>query len=238
MGYELLEKILDFCSITDFEGRRKAIKDHIFMGNSVFVEMQELIDNADTENTKFEYIEHMDLIKSYQSKGISALDYFVSSYQLELCFAEFTAGFNSNTLKKDYLLRNPFLMDQKSINYINGFIDRQKIADTYITRYRYYRNLLKACRILGINEAFEEFDTPETKYTTVFGELLKTNQITDLITSAAIYKDIVASKQMRSVLHSYQAKFEKNQQMRSSIMSLWDYISIFQKINRQVWFWE
>lgn len=238
MDYELLEKILNFCSITDFENRRKAIMDHLFMEDSVVNYMQQLIDDSETENEKVNFTNHKKLIELYQLRGISVLDYFVSSCQIEVCFTDFCFRFDEIKARKNYLLRHIFLMDEKSIKYINSFIDRQKVADTYILKYRYFRNLLKACRILGINEAFEDFDTPEIKYISVFSALLRTIQITDLMTTAADYKEIVSSKYMRNVLHSYQAKFEKDQIMRNTLVGLWDSLSSFQAIETQVWFWE
>jgi len=238
MNYEVLEKILDFCSITDFECRKSAIKDYIFMENSVINHVQQLIDDTEIENDKFNLIEHKDLIETYQMQGISALDYFVSPYQIEFCFTKFCFGFDEIKARKDYLLKHPFLMDEKSIKYINGYIDKLKIADTCIVKYRYLRNLLKACRILGINDAFEDFETPEIKYINAFNGLIKTEQIIDLITTAADYKDIVRSRYMRNVLHSYQAKFEKDQRMRDSLTAFWDSISALQSIKKQVWFWE
>lgn len=126
MNYEVLEKILDFCSITDFESRKSAVKVYLFMEDSVINYVQQLIDDTEIENDKLNLIEHKNLIKTYQMQGISALDYFVSPYQIEFCFTKFCFGFDEIKARKDYLLKHPFLMDEMFCIIIKQNLKRTK----------------------------------------------------------------------------------------------------------------
>lgn len=135
-------------------------------------------------------------------------------------------------------MKHPYLIDSKSIKHVNYFINRQTLSDNYIKIYRYYRNLLKACRILGVDEAFEEFETPDIKYLNVFNTLLRSECFNDLIVNTALFKDTISSNYIRNILHNYQAKYENDLLMRNELIALWEYISGFQTLKRQVWFWE
>lgn len=236
-NFDSNSKIIDFTFISDSESRKKAIKDPIFIEKSTVYELESLIDNAETEQDKLNYMDHLDLLIEYQKNGISALKYFISFSQIELCFLNFCFGFNDFNLRKGYLLSNPFLMEQKSVKCINRFIERINVPNTDF-KCRLFRNLLKACREIGIEQAFEEFNTPNEKYINAFASFIKTDGLYDLISTTGFYNDILSSKYLRNVMHYYQAKYEKNQIMRNNIISLWDYLSNFQSIKRNIWFWE
>lgn len=62
MNYELLEKVINFCFITDFESRRKVIRDSIFMGKEIIVELHNLINDTDDEDEKLNYHDHMEFL--------------------------------------------------------------------------------------------------------------------------------------------------------------------------------
>jgi hypothetical protein len=237
--YDFIRQIIEFTYITDSDLRRNEITNSIFIDPMIISQLKEMIEDEESEEQKLNYIDHLELLVEYQSKGISALDYFVSFSQIEFSFADFCYGFNSFDERKRYLISKPFLMESKSIKCINRFIEREKnIPASAVIQQRLYRNLLKACRVIGIEEAFEEYKTPAEKYVNVTNILFKAKSLYELVSISANYKDIIYSKYIRNFFHYLQAKYEKDQLMRDSIITIWNYISRYQPIERSIWFWE
>lgn len=237
--HDVFCKIVKFMSITSSTERCKAIKDPTFAEQAIIDILKEMVDDEELVDRKMDYKDHIELLTEYHCEGISALDYFVSFSQIESNFVEFSYGIDSFEKRKDYLLATPFLSDCKSIKCINRFIQRETdMPNSVLTQYRLYRNLLKACRVIGINEAFDEFATPDDKYINAMNILFKADNIYALISILGNYKDSISSKYMRNCFHYLQAKYEQDKQMRDTIIANWDAISSFQPIERNIWFWE
>jgi hypothetical protein len=98
--------------------------------------------------------------------------------------------------------------------------------------------LLKACRVIGIEEAFIEFATPDKKYIDAVNSLLRRESLTDIIRFLGENGGLISSKQMRNVFHYLQAQFEKDDSNKNRLIALWDIISPHQSEKREIWYWE
>ncbi len=206
--YNVFCRIVELTSITDSNERLKAISDRIFTEQATIDILNEMIKDEEIENYKLTLIDHLELLTQYQSEGISAFDCFVSFAQIEMSFVKFSYGFDSFEKRKNYLNSTLYLLDCKSIKYINRFIHHEKdLPDAYLIKYRLYRNLLKACRVIGINEAFDEFLPVDEKYLKVVNVLFRTESLYDLLSVVGQYSDEVSSKYIRNCFHYLQAQY-------------------------------
>jgi hypothetical protein len=235
--YEITDRVIHFCSLKDKETRYEEIKKPIYLDKRVIQILNELVKEEQNLESCQNYVDHIELFKEYQLKGRVALDYFVSILEIRSSFIKFAYGFNNFEDRKKFLLSNPFLIDRKSIGYIIELIDREKYLSQRIAS-RLYRNLLKACRVIGIEKAFEEFDTPEDKYVDAVNCLLEKRSIYEILLFMNDYKEEISSKKIRNVFQYLQAEFEKETLKKGRIIAVWDIISKYQEEKRTIWFWE
>lgn len=236
--YELMEHILHFCSLKNKEERLGEIKNPIYMDERIIDILNELADDEKDPSYRQTYLEHLEFFKEYQIKGINTLYYFTSIKEVELSFIKLAFGFDNLVNRKQYLLTVPFLIEERSINLITNYIEREKHLSRNANS-RYYRNLLKACRVIGIEEAFLEFTPPEDeRYVDAVNVFLRSDSLTDLIRSMAAYKEEISSSQMRNIFHYLQAQYEKQKSKRDRIVAIWDLIFNFQSDKRGIWYWK
>jgi hypothetical protein len=234
--FEIVSKLKQFCLLTEKEKRYEEIKNPIFREQVILQILKELAENEQDFDNRKNFIDHIELFKEYQKKGLVALDFFVSPRELRLSFVKFAYGINNFEDRKKYLLSNPFLIDRKSIEYITGLIEREKHLSQRATS-RFYRNLLNACRINGIEKAFEEFSLPDQRYFDAVTCLLRGDSIPDFLLFLNYYRKEISSKEIRNVFHYLQAEYEKETLKRKKVKSAWKVISDYQKDKSPIWFW-
>ena len=105
------------------------------------------------------------------------------------------------------------------MDIITDFVNREKYLSDNIAS-RLFRNLLKACAVIGIDDAFLEFDTPDEKYVDVVNILMSRESLTEVLIFWGEYKEAVSSHEMRNVFHYLQAQFERG---RSKRIKFWPY---------------
>lgn len=236
-NYELKSQVIHFCNLKSPEERYSELNNSVYMERKVIDIIKELASEATNGTYRQNYIDHMELIEEYQRKGSVALNFFTSIIEIEAAYIKFAFGFDSFPKRKQYLLSAPFLIEKRSIEIITDYIEREKYLSNNVGS-RLYRNLLKACRVIGIEEAFTEFATPEKKYVDIMNILFKKDTIPEHLLFLSDYKDEVSSKQFRTVFHYLQAQYEKDKSKRNRIIALWDLISPYQEDKREIWFWE
>ena len=160
------------------------------------------------------------------------MNYFSSIIEIEFCFAQFAFGFDNFNKRKKYLLSAPFLIEKRAVDIITDFVNREKYLSDNIAS-RLFRNLLKACAVIGIDDAFLEFDTPDEKYVDVVNILMSRESLTEVLIFWGEYKEAVSSHEMRNVFHYLQAQFERGKVQKNKILALWDIISPHQSDKRE-----
>jgi len=235
--YELSSQIINFCHLRDKESRYNEIKKSIYMDKRIVGILQEIIEDEIDSGSRQNYIDHIALFKEYQIKGIVALYFFSSIIEIETSFGQFAFGFDDFHKRKKYLLSVPFLMEKRSIDIITEYIERERYLSINMTS-RLFRNLLKACRVIGVEEAFIEFATPEEKYVDAMNDLITRDSIPRLLLFISDNREIISSRQFRTVFHYFQAKYEKEKSKRDRILALWDAIALHQSDNKGFWYWE
>lgn len=237
------ETIIDLCRSKDRESRIEIFKRQVFEDSEQYIELmntfQSIISVSNNEDDKENYQDHFNLVIEYKQSGLNALDYFLSTAQIQNKFVEFSCGISTFDKRKDFLFENLFLAEKESIKRINEFINSKlDYPSSAITSFRLCRNLLKACRRLGVERTFLEFELPEQKYFDALTSISQTDSLSDVISTTVFLKDIISSESMRNVFHYYQAHHEDNPRMRAKLVAMWDTISIFQKNTVDIWFWE
>lgn len=235
--YELETQIFTFCCMRDKETRYNEITKSIFKDKRIIDILKELAEDEREPSRRQNYFDHIELFVEYQTKGIVALNFFTSIIEVESSFTQFAFGFDDFPKRKKYLLSVPFLMEKRSIDIITEYINREKYLSNNMAS-RLFRNLLKACRVIGVEEAFIEFATPDEKYVDAVNELMKRDSIPGFLLFINDYKEIISSREFRTVFHYLQAQYEKEKSKRDRILAFWDVISSHQSNNRVIWYWE
>ncbi|MBP1949352.1 hypothetical protein [Virgibacillus litoralis] len=235
--YELECQLISFCSINDKETRYNEIKNDVYKDNRILDILSSLVAHEQNPDEKQNAIDHLDLLTEYQSKGIHALDFFTSVYEIEHSFIKLAFGFENFSKRKEYLLSVPFLFEKRSINIITKKINREEYLNTNIAS-KLYRNLLKACRVIGIERAFNEFSTPEKRFVDAVNSLMNRETIPELALFLYDHKKIISSPQIRNVFHYLQAQYELDSNKREKIKALWEFLSPYQDNQGLIWYWE
>lgn len=238
-NYELREKLNKLVFSKSHDERSEIIKNPIFMTEDVLDELRDSVNSSDSEYSRNLFQDYLELLIRYQEKGNAELIKFYSHIEIQLGFVDFVAGFDTYEKRKDFLISKPFLMDEKSLIFINKFIDNYPIKNKkIINKFRFYRNLIKACKMIGINEAFEDFRPPEQKYIDCVNSQMRAENLYHVFSSIGLFYDEISSDKIRSVFHQLQANYEEDENMRNSIVALWESFSAFQKNKNEIWFWE
>lgn len=235
--YDLVTQIVEFCLLTEKKERFNEIQKSIYKDERILDILKELLEEADDPYSRQNYIDHLEFFFEYQENGIDALHFFVTISEIQSYFIQLAFGFDDFPKRKQYLLSVPFLIEKRSIKIINDYIESEEYLSKNIAS-RLYRNLLKACRAIGIEKAFLEFSTHEEKYVNAVNSLIRIESIPDYLKFLNNYKDTISSNQMRNVFHYLQAQFEKNEIRKRRVVGLWSVISGYQSDNSNIWYWE
>jgi len=216
---------------------KRVIKRPLFQDKRIIDIVHELAESEKKLNHRQNFLDHKELFTNFQSNGIEVLTFFTSILEIESSFIQFAYGFDNLSKRKRYLLTIPFIFEKRSLDIISAYIKREKHLSNNMAS-RLYTNLLKSCRVIGIEDAFEEFSPPEEIYVNAVNDLLRRESLSSVIQFLGEYKEIISSKQMRNVFHYLQAQFEKDKFKRAKIVALWDIISLYQNDKREIWYWE
>ena len=230
--------LIELCNAKESIERAQILSKAEFKDPAVLNNFIEIISETDNDEEKKNYSDHMNLIVDYNQNGKQVLERFVSKKQAIHCFNYFSNGFDSFEKRKGYLFENIFLIEKNSIDWINDYIEvNRNYPMTILGNLRFYRNLLRACKSLGIEKAFLEFQIPEQKYFDAFICISQSDSLADVMKTTAFLKDTISSNFMRNVFHFYQAQYEDDVNKKARLFAMWDTISIFQKNADEIWFW-
>lgn len=185
--------------------------------------------DSDFEQIIDDYEVHRELLKEYKDKGLEALINFHSITEITTAFVKFTDEMDSNDKRQAFLEENMYLISNFALGVIDRFIEQhKKKMPKLVPHFRIYRDLLRTCRVLPIDEVFKEYSMPSDEVYNAVLELAKKDDIYDSLHTRTIYRDLLSQPEVINVFRLLQAVYVDNKAKLRQFAAVWDFISQLQ----------